>query len=81
MYVQSYSGWKERICDWGGALRVLGFRLPAVCVVCVPMYAHSTLKVPSRPEKIVSLSLISPVVEIIGPAWNAKDCRYIVSLT
>lgn len=52
MYVQSYSGWKERICDRVGALRVLGFRLPGVYVVsCSYGYTDSTLKVPSRPEK------------------------------
>ena len=28
---------RERICDWGGTLRVLGFRLPGVYILCVSM--------------------------------------------
>lgn len=28
---------RERICDWARALRVLGFRLLGVYIVCVPM--------------------------------------------
>jgi len=27
---------RERICDWGGSLQVLGFRLPGVYVMYVP---------------------------------------------
>jgi hypothetical protein len=47
LHVCTVLQWLERdgICDWGGALRVLGFRLPLVYVVCVPT---DTLTLPSR---------------------------------
>jgi hypothetical protein len=72
---------RERICDWGGALRVLGFRLPDVmsCVfLCIhARYAEGTLEARKKIcFPVFNITCYGPfVVKHGGDYWTGLECN------